>query len=93
MIKVNEYFDGKVKSLDVSLAGKKRTLGAMAAGEFEFDTTTKETMTIISGELAVYFPEDNEWEEFCEGCSFDVPANSKLKVKVTDTVGYLCEYE
>jgi len=50
-------------------------------------------MTVVSGELSVFFPEDNDWEEFGPGSSFDVPAQSKLKVKADQDTAYLCEYE
>ena len=93
MIEVNEYFDGKVKSFVVNSAKGKRTVGVMVPGEYEFDTDTKETMTVISGEFSVYFPEEDDWEEFGEGSSFDVPAKSKLRVKVAQDTAYLCEYE
>ena len=93
MIEVNEYFDGRVKSLVMNADGRKKTLGVMTPGEYEFDTQTKETMTVIEGEFSVYFSEYDEWEEFGEGASFDVPAQSTLKVKVTQDTAYLCEYE
>ena len=93
MIEVNEYFDGRVKSFVVNSEEGKKTVGVMVPGEYEFDTTTKETMTVISGELSVYFEEYSEWEEFGAGASFDIPANSKLKVRVTQDTAYLCEYE
>ena len=65
----------------------------MEPGEYEFDTQGKETMSIVSGEVSVYFSEYNEWEDFGAGSSFDVPAESKLKVKVAQDTAYLCEYE
>ncbi|MCA9405681.1 MAG: pyrimidine/purine nucleoside phosphorylase [Candidatus Omnitrophica bacterium] len=93
MIEVNEYFDGKVKSLKVNSEGGKKTVGVIAPGEYEFDTTSKETMTVVSGEMSVYLAEYDEWEDFGAGSSFDVPANSKFKVKVEQDTAYLCEYE
>ena len=39
------------------------------------------------------YVEYDEWEEFGAGSSFDVPAQSKLKVKVDVDTAYLCEYE
>lgn len=93
MIEVNEYFEGNVKSLVVNSAKGKKTVGVMAPGEYEFDANTRETMTVVSGEFSVYFPEEDDWEEFGEGSSFDVPAGSKLKVKVKQDTAYLCEYE
>jgi len=93
MVEVNEYFDGKVKSIVVNSMAGKKTVGVMAPGEYEFNTDSKETMTVVTGELSVYFSEEDDWEEFGAGASFDVPAKSQLKVKVTEDTAYLCEYE
>ena len=49
-------------------------------------------MSVVAGEMSVFLPEYNEWEDFGAGSSFDVPANSKFKVKVKEDVAYLCEY-
>lgn len=93
MVKVNEYFEGKVKSLEVNSSEGKKTIGVIQAGEYEFGTETKETMTVLSGSLSVFLPEYNEWEDFDKGSSFDVPAKSKFKVKADSDAAYLCEYE
>ena len=92
MVEVNEYFEGKVKSFVVNSSDGKKTVGVMQPGEYEFDTQTKETMTVVSGAISVYLPEYNEWEDFGVGASFDVPAQSKFKIKVTEDTAYLCEY-
>ena len=93
MIDVNEYFEGKVKSFTVNASEGKKTVGVMQPGEYEFDTQTKETVTVITGELSVYFSEYDEWEDFGVGASFDIPGQSKFKVKVAEDTAYLCEYE
>ena len=93
MIQVNEYFGGKVKSFTVNSLDGKKTVGVMQPGEYEFNTQTKETMTVISGSLSVFLAEYNEWEDFGAGASFDVPAQSAFKVKVEEDTAYLCEYE
>ena len=92
MVEVNEYFDGKVKSFDLDTAEGKKTVGVMEPGEYEFDVITKEIMTVVTGELNVFFAEDNEWDSFGPGSSFDVPENSKLQIKVEVPTAYLCEY-
>ena len=38
MFKVNEYFDGTVKSIALDTAQGPATIGVMAAGEYEFGT-------------------------------------------------------
>ncbi len=93
MIQVNEYFGGKVKSLVVNSTEGKKTVGVIVSGEYEFDTKTQETMMVVTGEMSVFLPEYNEWEDFGAGSSFDVPANSKFKVKVMQDTAYLCEYK
>jgi len=93
MIEVNEYFDGKVKSLAVNSPDGKKTVGVMEPGDYEFDTETKETIKVITGEFSVYFDEYGEWEDFGPGSSFDVPAKSKLKIRAAEETAYLCEYE
>ena len=93
MIEVNEYFEGKVKSFAINSEEGKKTVGVMQPGEYEFDTQTKEIMTVVTGELSVYFPEYDEWEDFGKGACFEFPAQSKLKVKVAQDTAYLCEYE
>lgn len=93
MIEVNEYFEGNVKSFVVNSKNGRKTVGAMAPGEYEFDTSSKETMTVIVGEMSVYFPEYDDWEDFEAGSCFEIPANSKFKVKVEQDTSYLCEYE
>ena len=93
MVEVNEYFEGKVKSFVVNSEEGKKTIGVVEPGEYEFDTTTKEVMTVVLGELTVFLEDCNEWEDFGVGSSFDVPADSKLKVKVAKDTAYICEYE
>ena len=93
MVKVNEYFEGKVKSMVVDSSEGKKTVGVIESGEYEFNTDSKETMTIVSGAMSVFLPEYNEWEDFGTGSSFDVPAKSTFKVKVAEDTAYLCEYK
>ena len=93
MVEVNEYFEGKVKSFVVNSSEGKKTVGVMQPGEYEFNTTGPETMTVVAGALSVFLSAYNEWEEFGAGSSFDVPAQSKFKVKVAVDSAYLCEYK
>jgi uncharacterized protein YaiE (UPF0345 family) len=81
MINVNEYFDGAVKSLAYTAANGKSTIGVIESGEYEFGTSTHETMTVIEGELVALLPGAANWEAFTNGQSFEVPANTSFKVK------------
>ncbi len=93
MVEVNEYFDGNVKSLEVNSSEGRKTVGVMAPGEYEFTTETTEIMTVILGEISVYYADEDEWEEYSVGASFDVPAQSTLKLKADEDSAYICEYE
>lgn len=92
MFKVNEYFDGKVKS--IAFQGEKlpATVGVMAAGDYEFGTSQLETMTVVSGALTVRLPGAADWATFRAGDSFQVPANAKFQLQVTADTAYLCTY-
>lgn len=93
MLKVNEYFEGKVKSIALENAQGKSTVGVMDVGEFEFGTNTVEHMTVITGLLTVLLPNATEWKDYQAGETFVVPANTKFKLKVPQQTAYLCRYE
>ena len=92
MFKVNEYFDGTVKSIAFAQAEGSATIGVMAAGEYEFGTAQREIMHVVSGELNVKLPGSDAWQTFTTGSQFDVPANSKFQLNVPVDTAYLCEY-
>lgn len=93
MLKVNEYFDGKVKSIAFQTATLPATVGVMDTGEYEFSTDKKETMTVVSGCLTVKLPGSDVWQEFGQGTEFVVAANEKFQLKVDEPTAYLCTYE
>lgn len=92
MLKVNEYFDGKVKSIAFKTATLPATVGVMVAGDYEFGTSEKETMTVVSGALTVKLPGASDWQTFNAGDSFIVAANEKFQLKVAIDTAYLCVY-
>lgn len=51
MFKHNQYFDGKVSSLGFDTPEGPATVGVMSPGEYTFGTSTRETMTVITGEI------------------------------------------
>lgn len=92
MFKVNDYFDGKVKSIAFQTATLPATVGVMAPGEYEFGTSQKETMTVVSGALTVKLPDQGNWQTFGEGETFVVAANKKFQLKIAVDTAYLCTY-
>ena len=92
MFKVNEYFDGRVKSLAFHTAEGPATIGVMAKGEYEFGTSTREIMTVVSGQLTVRLPGSEQWRAYGAGETFEVEANRKFQLKIEADAAYLCLY-
>ena len=91
--KANIYFDGKVSSRTILFAdGSKKTLGIMLPGDYEFGTGDKEVMEVLGGSLDVQLSGESGFTTYKEGQSFEVPANSKFKLKVTVPSDYCCSY-
>ncbi|HBF87012.1 MAG TPA: hypothetical protein DDX39_00110 [Bacteroidales bacterium] len=92
MYKVNEYFDGKVKSIAFEMPEGSATVGVMAKGEYEFGTSQKEFMTVTSGKMTVKLPNSSDWKVFNDNETFIVEANQKFQLKIDGDTSYLCLY-
>ncbi|NOR44742.1 MAG: DUF1255 family protein [Candidatus Delongbacteria bacterium] len=92
MFDTNEYFDGKVKSIAYETSEGPATIGVMAPGDYEFGTSKKEFMTVVSGKLVVLLPNEDEWKEYGPNETFIVDPNVKFKVKVEANTSYICLY-
>ena len=93
MLKVNNYFDGQVASINLQTQNLPASVGVMDVGEYQFDTNQHEVMTVISGQLIVQLPDSNEWQNFVNGDSFEVAADKIFKLKVPIQTAYFCTYE
>ncbi|QDV70586.1 hypothetical protein Poly24_43100 [Rosistilla carotiformis] len=91
-MKVNEYFDGNVKSIGFENREGRATAGVMAAGEYEFGTSENEWMKVVSGELQVKLPGSESYKSFPAGTDFRVGANVKFQLIVAEPTVYLCFY-
>lgn len=92
MLKVNEYFEGQVKSIGFETSGERCSVGVMAPGEYTFGTAAPERMTVVKGALHVKLPGHIDWETYNAGDDFEVPGDSSFQVKVTEPAAYLCDY-
>ena len=92
MLKVNEYFGGKVKSIALENNEGIATVGVMEAGEYEFGTGTIEHMTISSGILDVMLPGESGWTTYRKGETFVIAKDVRFKVKAAGQVAYYCLY-
>ncbi|WP_175639481.1 pyrimidine/purine nucleoside phosphorylase [Metabacillus schmidteae] len=90
--KANLYFEGKVTSRTLLFSdGTKKTLGIMQPGEYEFSTSMKEEMDIVSGRLD-YKLQGEDWKTIDGQGVFYVPANESFLVKAHTVVDYCCSY-
>ena len=91
MIKVNEYFEGKIKSLGFELHGTQYTVGVILPGDYSIDTEKEEHITLTVGEFEIR-PPDSDWKTAQIGDTIVIPANSTFDVKVSEPVSYICMY-
>jgi len=92
MFEVNEYFEGKVKSIGFETGEGPATIGVMAPGEYEFGTSSKEFMTVTSGEMTVKLPDADDWQTFKQGETFIIEPDQKFQLKIEGDASYLCLY-
>ena len=92
MFKTNEYFDGSVKSIAFNTPEGPATMGVMAAGEYEFGTSTVEYMTVVSGTMVVRLPDEQDWKEYKPFDTFMVAKDKKFNIRIKSDSAYLCLY-
>ena len=93
MLKVNEYFEGRVKSISLVTSEGPATVGVMEKGSYEFGTSTREILIVTTGELKVKLPGEAEWKTFRPYDRFEVAANSKFRLEVPADASYICYYK
>lgn len=90
LARANVYFDGKVVSHTILLAGGgKKTLGLIYAGKFHFGTGKAERMEITAGSCHVKLDGSGDTQSYAAGTHFDVAANSGFDIEVAEGI---CEY-
>jgi len=89
----NVYFDGKCVSHTVLLAdGTRKTVGVVLPASLTFGTDAPETMEVVGGSCRVRLAGSEEWTEYAEGSSFDVPGSSSFDIEVDERFDYICSY-
>lgn len=91
-IKVNEYFDGNVKSLGAEIDGERFTAGVMLKGEYTFSTESEEHLTFTVGSAEVQLPGE-EWKTVGVGDTVVAPARVNFKFRVPSVVSYVCFFK
>jgi uncharacterized protein YaiE (UPF0345 family) len=92
--KANVFFDGKVVSHTIFLAGgAKKSLGLIYPGSFTFTTGAPEVMAIIAGACRWRLTGESAWKDCAAGSSFAVPGNSSFDIAVDGgIVEYVCSF-
>ena len=92
MFNVNEYFNGTVKSISFTSNTSPASIGVMAAGEYNFSTSSPEIMHIISGSAEVKLANQDNWVNIAAGQHFKVAGDSSFLIRISGDTAYLCEY-
>ena len=88
----NSYFEGRVQSVGFERNGRRHTVGVIDMGEFHFDTSAPERITIVSGEVVVRLQGRHEWRVYPEGTTFEVAGKSGFDIRAEHPAAYLCEF-
>ena len=91
MIKLNQYFDGKVKSLGFELDGTPYTVGIILAGDYTFSTEKEEHLQVVAGEIEVQLP-GGAWKKIKKAEVVIIPAKLHFDIKARNTAAYICAY-
>ena len=92
MFKTTEYFEGNVKTIGFKSNKGRASVGVMAPGEYEFGTECAEHMSIITGEMGIKLPNENDFKTYKHGEKFIVEKGIKVQVKIPIETSYLCLY-
>ena len=92
--KANIYFDGGVISHAITFAdGSKKTLGLIFPGTYHFDTAAPERMQITAGTCKVRLDNSDDWSDYAEGDSFEIPGKSGFEIDVMQgETQYICSF-
>ncbi len=89
----NIYYDGKVTSRTLTFEdGSIKSLGIMMPGEYTFNTADAEIMEMLSGDLEIRLPGEENFKTLNTPESFNVPANSSFDIKIKSVTDYCCSY-
>ncbi len=91
--KANVYYGGKVASRTLLFCRRrKKDLGSYFAGEYEFGTGQRGLWRFLAGEARCELSHRRGVGLYKEGQSFEISANSRLRVAVDEICDYCCSY-
>ena len=91
--KANVYFDGKCISHAFALAdGTKKSIGVVLPATLTFSTAAAEIMECVGGSCEYRLAGTDAWLRSAAGDAFQVAANSRFDIRVTEPYHYICHY-
>jgi len=89
----NVYFDGKCVSHSITFAdGSKKSVGVILPATLTFNTGAAEIMECVAGNCEYKLSGSEAWVKSAAGQKFNVPANSKFEIRVTEPYHYICHF-
>ena len=89
----NVYFDGKCVSHSITLAdGTKKSVGVILPSTLTFNTGAPEIMECVAGSCEYKLAGSEVWLKSGAGDKFNVPANSKFEIRVSEPYHYICHF-
>jgi uncharacterized protein YaiE (UPF0345 family) len=92
MINVNEYFEGRIKSLGFELKGTPYTAGVILPGEYTIETEREEHITATVGEFEIR-PPGHDWRMLGMGDTIVIPSNTSFELRLKEPASYICMYK
>ena len=90
---INIFCDGKCQSRTLRYPdGRLQTLGVYLPGNFDFHSDGPETVLMTAGEVEVLFPTDKDWRVVKSGERYEVPADTRFKVRCSSVAEYICDF-
>ena len=91
--KASDYFDGKCVSHALTLTdGTKKSVGVVLPAELTFSTAAAEIMECVAGACEYRIAGTDKWLRSAAGDSFQIAANSRFDIRVTEPYHYICHY-
>jgi uncharacterized protein YaiE (UPF0345 family) len=72
--------------------GTKKSAGVVLPSQLTFGTAAAEIMECVAGSCEYKLDGTDQWLTSKAGESFQVPANSKFDIRVTESYHYICHY-
>ena len=89
----NVYFDGRCVSHSLTLAdGTRKSVGVILPATLTFNTAAAEIMECVGGSCEYRLTPYGPWLTSQAGERFEVPANSRFEIRVTEPYHYICHF-